>query len=371
MDVLLPLLTLLIGLLLGALATLVGVRRSAAPAGDDRLERALSARGQDDALLLDGLDRLHERLLDVERQRASWQGQLHEQVDQVRVSAERLREETGALATALRRPHVRGRWGELHLRRTVELAGMVEHCDFTEQVPLDADGRSVRPDLLVHLAGGRSIVVDAKVPLDAHLDALSAPDVEEAQAHLRRHARQLRTHVDQLSSKTYWRALPGTPELVVLFLPAESSLAAALEADPGLLEHAAGRDVVLATPTTLIALLRTVAHGWTTEALAESTREVHELGRELHARLGTMGGHLDRLGRSLGNAVDAYNSTVGSLESRVLVTARTFEESGATRARLAPLAPLTATARPLTAPELLDDLAPDEQTTGASRRSSA
>ncbi|WP_051706090.1 DNA recombination protein RmuC [Nocardioides aequoreus] len=342
MDVLLPLLTLVVGLLLGSLITLLRTR---------------PAETGDDAVLRDGLERLHDRLLDVERQRASWQGQLHQQVEHVRDSADRLREETGALATALRRPHVRGRWGEMHLRRTVELAGMVEHCDFTEQATLDdpdghdGAGRRLRPDLVVHLAGGRSLAVDAKVPLEAHLDALAASTPNEVAAHLRRHARQLRTHVDQLSSKAYWRALPGSPELVVLFLPAESFLAAALEADPDLIAHAAGRDVVLATPTSLIALLRTAAHGWAGEALAERTREIHELGRELHGRLAVMSGHLERLGRSLGGAVDAYNSTVGSWESRVLVTARTFEDTRVTRASLTPVTPVTATTRPLTAPE--------------------
>lgn len=355
MDVLLPLLTLVVGLLLGSLVTLLRTR---------------PAETGDDAVLRDGLERLHDRLLDVERQRASWQGQLHQQVEHVRDSADRLREETGALATALRRPHVRGRWGEMHLRRTVELAGMVEHCDFTEQATLDdRDGRRLRPDLVVHLAGGRSLVVDAKVPLEAHLDALAASDPEEVEAHLRRHARQLRAHVDQLSSKAYWRALPGSPELVVLFLPAESFLAAALEADPELIAHAADRDVVLATPTTLIALLRTVAHGWAGEALAERTREIHELGRELHSRLAVMGGHLERLGRSLGGAVDAYNSTVGSWESRVLVTARTFEDSQVTRATLTPVTPVTATTRPLTAPEASG--AETGEDPGESRRSTA
>lgn len=372
MDVLLPLLTLVIGLLLGALATLLWTRRVDAP----RLEHALAGRGEGDALVRDGLDRLHERLLDVEQQRASWQGQLRQQVDDVRRSTDDLRTETGALATALRRPHVRGRWGELHLRRTVELAGMVDRCDFSEQTTFGHDGRTLRPDLVVHLAGGRSVVVDAKVPLDAHLDALATDDPEEAQAHLRRHARQLRVHVDQLCGKAYWRALPGSPEFVVLFLPAESFLGAALEADPDLLAYAAARDVVLATPTTLIALLRTVAHGWTTELLAERTREVHELGRELHERLGVMGGHLDKLGRSLSGAVDAYNRTVGSLESRVLVTARTFEDAGVTRASLAAVEPVTAATRPLTAPELIGPpgtraAGTDAQASGESRRSSA
>ncbi|SDS48939.1 DNA recombination protein RmuC [Nocardioides scoriae] len=355
MDVVLPLLTLVIGLLLGALAVLARWRR----ASDPEVLHALSARGDDQAVLRAGLDRLHERLGDVEQQRASWQGQLHQQVDDVRRSTDLLRRETGALSTALRRPHVRGQWGELHLRRSVELAGMVEHCDFDEQVHLtDGEARTQRPDLVVHLAGGRSVVVDAKVPLDAHLDALAADDEDEVQAHLRRHVRQFRAHVDALSSKAYWRSLPGSPEFVVMFVPAESFLAAALEVDATLLDHAASRDVVLASPTTLIALLRTVAHGWTTELLAERTREIHELGRELHARLGVMGGHLDRVGRSLKGAVEAYNGAVGSLESRVLVTARQFEDVGVTRTQLPPVRPVTTTPRPLTAAELLDELTP-------------
>lgn len=350
-----PVLTLVVGLLLGALATLVWSRRS----GEPEVLRALGARGEDQAVLRDGLERLHDRLRDVEQHRAAWQGQLRQQVEDVRHSTDLLRRETGALSTALRRPHVRGQWGELHLRRSVELAGMVEHCDFAEQVHLtDGDDRRQRPDLVVRLAGGRSVVVDAKVPLDAHLDALTVDDEDEVQAHLRRHVRQVRSHVDALSSKAYWRALPGSPEFVVMFVPAESFLAAALETDPTLLEHAASRDVVIATPTTLIALLRTVAHGWTTELLAERTREIHELGRELHARLGVMGGHLDRVGRSLTGAVEGYNAAVGSLEGRVLVTARQFEDVGVTREPLGTPRVVTTATRPLTAAELLDEATP-------------
>jgi DNA recombination protein RmuC len=290
-----------------------------------------------------------------------------------------LRRETGALSTALRRPHVRGQWGELHLRRAVELAGMVAHCDFEEQVHLERDGQTQRPDLVVRLAGGRSVVVDAKVPLDAHLDALATDDPEEAAAHLRRHVRQLRTHVDALSGKAYWRALPDTPEFVVLFVPAESFLAVALDTDPSLLSYAATKDVVIATPTTLIALLRTVAHGWTTAALAERTREIHELGRELHGRIGVMGTHLDRIGRSLKGAVEAYNGAVGSIESRVLVTARQFEDIGVAREPLPRVEPVEQVPRPLTAAELLDAVAEPRsdlqelpgEGSGESRRSSA
>jgi DNA recombination protein RmuC len=366
---------LVIGVLAGALSMLLWVRRSGTP----ELLSALDARGDDQAVLRDGLERLHERLIDVEQQRASWQGQLRQQVDDVRQSADLLRRETGALSTALRKPHVRGQWGELHLRRAVELAGMVEHCDFDVQVHLTHDDAVQRPDLVVRLAGGRSVVVDAKVPLDAYLDALATDDPEEAAGHLRRHARQLRSHVESLSAKAYWRALPDAPEFVVLFVPAESFLAAALEADPTLLEHAAARDVVVATPTTLIALLRTIAHGWTTETLAERTREIHELGRELHARLGVMGGHLDKVGRSLKAAVEAYNGAVGSIESRVLVTARQFEDIGVAREALPAVRPVEELPRPLTAAELLEAVAeqrPDlhelpDGSPGESRRSSA
>jgi DNA recombination protein RmuC len=294
---------------------------------------------------------------DLEHQRVSWQSTLHQQVDEVRHSTDSLRRETTALASALRKPHVRGQWGELHLRRSVELAGMVDHCDFSEQVHLDGADGTQRPDLVVHLAGGKSVVVDAKVPLAAYLDALATDDVDEQQAHLGRHARQVRTHIDQLSTKSYWRALPRTPEFVVLFMPAESFLSAALDADGSLLEHAAIRNVVLATPTTLIALLRTIAYGWTTETLAERTREIHELGRELYSRLGTVGRHLDKLGRSLKGSVDAYNSTVGSLETRVFVTARHFADVADLDEQLTAARPVEEAPRPLTAAELLEAVA--------------
>lgn len=353
MTILLPLLTFVIGTLLGALAVLLRSHR----AGDPGVLRALSARGEDQAVLKDGLARLHERLMDVEQQRASWQGQLRQQVDDMRHSTDLLRRETGALSTALRKPHVRGQWGELHLRRTVELAGMIEHCDFEEQVHTAHEDGSLRPDLVVRLAGGRSVVVDAKVPLDAHLDALATQDPEEVGAHLRRHARQVRSHVDALSAKAYWRSTPGAPEFVVMFVPAESFLAVALDTDPSLLSYAATRDVVIATPTTLIALLRTIAHGWTTEALAERTREIHELGRELHSRIGVMGGHLDKVGRSLKGAVEAFNCAVGSIETRVLVTARQFQDVGVAREQLSAVQPVASVPRPLTAAELLEAVA--------------
>lgn len=282
----------------------------------------------DQAELLQGLDRLGDQLHHLDRARVGMERALAEQVAGVRRQAEALGHETRSLATALRRPQVRGRWGELHLRRAVELAGLVDRCDFTEQVRLD-DGAQ-RPDLVVHLAGGKQVIVDAKVPLDAHLDATAADDPAEREHHLRRHAAQLRAHVDGLASKAYWRSLAETPEFVVLFVPAESFLADALAADPALIDYAAGKQVVLATPTTLIALLRTVAHGWSHEALADQAREIHRLGRELHARLATLSGHLDTVGRSLNRAVESYNRAMASLDTRVLVAARRFSELSVT-----------------------------------------
>lgn len=234
---------------------------------------------------------------------------------------------------------------------------MVDRCDFTEQHHATLDQAVLRPDLVVHLAGGRSVVVDSKVPLDAFLDATAADDPDQHRLHLVRHAGQVRTHVDTLGGKRYWQAMADSPEFVVLFLPAESFLSAALDGDPSLLEHAADRSVVLATPTTLIALLKTVAHGWTQATLADQTRAIHDLGRDLHSRLGIMGGHLDKVGRSLKSSVEAYNRAVGSLESRVLVTARRFDDLGVSGDELTAPDAVTDTPRPLTAPELLERVA--------------
>lgn len=354
MDILLPLLTLVIGLLAGGLIVLWRVRYGTTP----EVTAALTARGEDQAVLRDGLNRLHEQLGQLGHQNASWQAQLHQQVDDVRHSTDLLRQETSGLSTALRKPQVRGQWGEMHLRRTVELAGLQQRCDFSEQVSTTHDDRPLRPDLVVHLPGGRAVVVDSKVPLDAFLDAVGTSDPEEHERHLGRHAGQVRTHIDALSSKAYWRALADTPEFVVLFLPAESFLSAALQTDATLLEHAARRQVVLATPSSLIGLLRTVAHGWTQQALAEQTREIHELGRTLHERIGKVSGHLEKLGRSLSGSVDAYNAAVGSLESRVLVTARQFSDLAVTDQVLDSPASVETAPRPLTAPELLEALTP-------------
>ena len=330
----------------GAVGAAVLVRRRADAEGQARAAdlAALGHRAAETALVRDGLTRLEERL-----------SELHTQVDAVRHATDLLRRETTSLSTALRRPQVRGRWGELHLRRAVELAGLVGRCDFDEQVSLVHDGATLRPDLVVNLAGGKQVVVDAKVPLDAFLDATETDDPDEQAAHLARHCRQLRQHVDALAAKAYWRALPCTPEFVVLFVPGESFLSAALENDPALLEHAAERRVVLATPTTLIALLKTVAHGWTQEALAEKAHEIHLLGRDLHDRLSGMGGHLDKLGRSLDGAVRAYNQAVGALETRVLVSARRFSDLDVTDGELPLPRTVETLPRPVTAAELVED----------------
>ncbi len=294
------------------------------------------------------------RLLELERQKA-YTG-LSEQVRTLTESQDKLQTETRNLVTALRSPATRGRWGEMQLRRVVEMAGMVEHCDFDQQVTTDgADGR-LRPDMVVHLSGARNVVVDAKVPLQAFLDANDATDEAARRDHLVAHARQLRTHVDSLSKKAYWEQFGDSPEYVVAFVPGDALLAAALEHDSSLLEHAVSHRVLLATPTTLIALLLTVANGWQQEALADNAREVQDMGRELYKRLSTFGEHMARTGRSLGGAVDAYNKAVGSLERSVFPQARRFHELGVVGGadkEMPELEHIDATARGLEAPEFV------------------
>jgi len=346
METLTLFLTLLIGLALGVLVGLLWARSRASYA------EAVGQGMVDQAEVMQGLDRLTDQMRELDHQRASWQGQFSQQVQDMRATTETLRRETASLATALRRPQVRGRWGELHLRRAVELAGLVDRCDFAEQVRLD-DG-ALRPDLVIRLAGDKSLVVDSKVPLDAFLDATGTDDDEAREAHLARHARQFRTHIEGLGAKRYWRALPESPEFVVLFVPGDSFLSAALESDGSLIEYAAERRVVLATPTTLIALLKTVAHGWQHETLAEQARQILHLARELHERLARVSGHVDALGRSLNASVGHYNQAVGSLESRVLVTARKFAELGVTTDELPGPRQLDAAARALDTPLDLD-----------------
>ena len=274
-------------------------------------------------------------------------------------SHERLERETRNLVTALRSPQTRGRWGELQLRRVVEMAGMLERCDFSEQVTSDGDAGRMRPDLVVHLPGGKNVAVDAKVPLQAFLDANEADDESVRRAHLAAHGRQMKAHVDALAKKEYWKRVEPSPEFVVAFIPGDPLLTAALEHEPGLMEYAVANHVLLATPTSLIALLRAVAYGWQQEALTENARQVQVLGAQLYERISVLGEHMAGVGRSLTTAVTAYNRAVGSLEGRVLVTARRFVEMGVVgageREPVQPL-PVDIVTRPLQAAELVGTL---------------
>jgi DNA recombination protein RmuC len=303
----------------------------------------------------DTLARVEQQLRDSDIARTRSHAELAQQVEFTRRGAEQLREQTRALVTALQRPEARGRWGELQLRRVVELAGMAAHVDFDEQVVLE---NGLRPDMVVRLAGGKNVVVDSKVSLAAYLEANAVTDEPGRadagrEARLMAHARHLRAHVDQLGSKAYWSSLPQTPEFVIMFVPGEAFLAPALEQDPDLLEHALARRVHIATPTTLVSMLRTVQYAWQQQALSENARAVFEIGRELYDRLSGMGRHMERVGKSLTSAVGAYNQAVGTLESRVLVSARRLASLGVVDAELPTPAPATETARPLSAPELV------------------
>ncbi len=305
--------------------------------------------------LQQSLERLQDRLSRVERERAAMTTDLAHQVAEVRHTGDELRRQTAALAGALRKPQVRGSWGETQLKRIVEIAGMVEHCDVDLQVVIPAGDTVLRPDMRVNLADDRAVFVDAKVPLGAFLDAMERDDDADRDALLDTYARHVRHHIDQLGAKRYWRLAGLSPEFVVLFLPSDAFLAAALDRMPDLHEYAAAREVIIATPATLIAMLKTVAHSWRQVALAESTAEVYGLARELYERLSTLGSHLDRMGRSLGQAVRSYNAGIGSLESRVLVSARRMRDLKVTDDELTGPAPVDEPLRSLSAPELVGD----------------
>jgi DNA recombination protein RmuC len=311
------------------------------------------------APIKDVLQKFEEQARGLEEKRLREVSQIGEQLRAVTRGQESLRTETGNLVTALRAPNVRGQWGEMQLRRVVELAGMLEYCDFrTQESTRDDEGALLRPDLVVKLPGGKTIVVDSKVPIRAYLDAVNCDDAELKRAHLAQHARQLRDHITKLGQKRYWRQFDHSPEFVVMFVD-EGLYRAALDQDGSLLEAGADAGVVIASPATLIGLLRTVAHGWQQETVAESARQISELGRELYERLGTFASHFAKVGRNLDSAVGAFNHAVSSFQSRLLVTARKFPEHGVTGGDLPEVKQIEKRASALDAPDLIALPQPD------------
>lgn len=307
------------------------------------------------APIREALQRTERQVAEIEKERQQAFGSIRALLEAISISQQTLSAETRNLVTALRRPEVRGQWGEMTLRRLVELAGMVEHCDFTEQQHTASAEGALRPDMIVHLAEGRQLVVDVKTPLDAYLAAVEAPDDDAREAALQRHARKVRERVRELAAKSYWSQFERSPEFVILFIPGDQFLSAALSRDPALLDEALNQHVILATPTSFVALLKAVAYGWRQVALAENAKQIRDLAATLYGRLATFTGHLARVGRSLSGSVEAYNNAVGSLERQVLPGARRFTELGVQARK--PMEPLPALESVARRPQAVD--APD------------
>ncbi len=322
---------------------------------------ALTRSKNESASIREGLATMSAQLASLEKERAASHAALHEHLRLMGQGQKELADETETLVRALRAPQVRGQWGEMQLRRVVELAGMLEHCDFIEQATVSTvDGR-LRPDLIVHLPGHKAVVVDSKAPLQAYLDAAEETDEAKRAAFLDQHARQVRTHIEQLAAKDYANELTEAPDFVVMFLPGEAFFSEACRRDPGLIEFAVNKGVIPSSPTTLITILKAVAYGWTQERIGENAERIRDLGIELYDRLRTTAAHLDTLRRSLAKTVESYNAAVGSLESRVLPTARKLNDLGAASGgEIAALEPVDITPRALVAPELAAEPRPEE-----------
>ena len=312
--------------------------------------------------ITESLKQVDGKLESLEKSRHQAQGQISEYLKTVTEGQDQLRRETASLVTALRAPATRGRWGELQLKRVCEMAGMIEHCDFEQQSSAtNDDGRGIRPDLVVKLPGGMNVVVDAKVPLEAYLNALETDDDAERETYLQTYGRHVREHLRKLGAKSYQDSFSPTPEFVVLFLPSEAFHSAALEQVPDLIQEGVDNKVLIATPTSLIGLLKVVAYGWRQERMAESAEQVAELGRQLHKRIATLAGHVAKLGRAIGRSAEAYNETVGSLERQVLVSTRRFSDLGIESGKeIEEPAQVETAIRAMQAPELIEGSDPDE-----------